>query len=136
MQSIAATSGVRIDQRHGQVVAAEKPGEDTRGHRLPLGIALGPPRRQAGRDGRRGFQRLLIERAGILPLLAEAGGADGTEMTRGRGLLCHQPTQRPQSGVDIIGRLRRHAGHHQGLRQARVVIGQSFLEPHPFRSFD
>src|SRR5258708_16014690 len=45
MQSIAATPSVRIDQRHGQVVAAEEPPESTRGDRLPLGIPTPPPPR-------------------------------------------------------------------------------------------
>src|SRR6266849_4533260 len=40
MQSIATTAGVRIGQRHGQVVAAEKPGESAAGDGFPLGIAI------------------------------------------------------------------------------------------------
>ena len=72
----------------------------------------------------------------MLPLFAETGGADGAEMTRRCRLLRHQPAQRPQSGIDVAGRLRRHARHDQGLRQARVVVGQAFLEPHPVRRLD
>ena len=57
-------------------------------------------------------------------------------MTRRIRLLRHQPAQGPQAGIDIVRRLRRHARHHQGLRQARVVIGEPFLEPHPVRRLD
>ena len=65
MQSIAAAAGLQIDQRHRQIVAAEKPGECARGVGFPLGIAVRTPGRQAGRDRRGGFQRLLIERARV-----------------------------------------------------------------------
>ena len=136
MQSIATTAGVRIDQRHGQVVAAEKPREDARCDGFPLGIAIRAPRCEAGSDRRRGFHGLLIEGAGMLPLFAEAGGADRPEMTCRCRLLCHQPAQGPQSGIDVARRLGRHACHHQSLRQARVVVSQSFLEPHPIRRLD
>ena len=57
-------------------------------------------------------------------------------MTRRCRLLRHQPAQGPQAGIDIVRRFRRHACHHQGLRQARVVIGQPLLEPHPVRRLD
>src|SRR5258708_29864631 len=76
VQSIAATAGVRIDQRHGEIVAAEKPRENARCHGFPLGIAIRPPRREAGSDRRRCFHGLLIESTGMLPLFAETGGAD------------------------------------------------------------
>ena len=72
----------------------------------------------------------------MLPLFAEAGGADRPEMPCRRRLLRHQPAQRSQSGLDIGRRLRRHARHDQSLRQARVVVGKPFLEPHPVRRLD
>ena len=84
MQSVAATAGLGIDQRDRQIVAAEKPGENAGGDRLPFGVAICAPGGQAGGDRRRGLHRLLIERARRLAQFAEAGGADGTEMT-GRG---------------------------------------------------
>ena len=62
MQPVAATAGLEVDQRDGQVVAAEEPCEGARRARLPLGIAFGAPRRKAGRDRRRCLDRLLIER--------------------------------------------------------------------------
>ena len=46
----------------------------------PLRVAIGAPRRKAGRNRRRGLERLLIERlAASGELLAEALGADGPE---------------------------------------------------------
>jgi hypothetical protein len=50
VQSIAATAGVRIDQRYEQTVSAEKPAENPRCDGFPLGVAIGPPSREAGRD--------------------------------------------------------------------------------------
>ena len=79
VQSIAATAGVRIDQRHGQIVAAEKPAENPRCDGFPLGIAVRSPRSKAGRDRGCGFHGLLIEGARMLPLFAKTRGADGTE---------------------------------------------------------
>src|SRR5208282_1211031 len=67
VQSIAATAGVRIDQRHGQVVAAEKPPEDAHCDGFPLRVTLSPPSREAGGDRGRSFQWLLIKGAGMLP---------------------------------------------------------------------
>jgi len=43
MQSIPATAGLGIDQRDGQVVAAEEPCEGARRHGFPFGIAIRPP---------------------------------------------------------------------------------------------
>src|ERR1019366_4086408 len=65
VQPIATTSGEGIDQGHGQVVAAEKPGEDTGCDGLPFAIAIRSPGREAGSDRRRCFQGLLIEGAGM-----------------------------------------------------------------------
>ena len=53
-----------------------------------------------------------------------------------RRLLCHQPAQGSQTGIDIGGRLRRQACSDQGLRQARIVIREALLEPHPVRRLD
>ena len=72
---------MEIDQRQGQIVAAEKPGESARGHGFPLGIVVRLPRRKAGRDGRGCFHGLLIKGTGMLPQFAEASGADGAETT-------------------------------------------------------
>src|SRR4051795_6279258 len=43
MQAVAAASGVEIDQRQGEIVAAEKPGESACRIGLPFGVACGTP---------------------------------------------------------------------------------------------
>ena len=136
MQSIAATAGHGIGERNRQIVAAEKPGENLRCDRLPFGIVVRVPRGQTGRNCRGGLQRLLIEGVRRLPQFAETGRADGAEMARRCRLLRHQPTQGSQPGVDIDGCLRRQTCDDQGLRQARIIVGEAFLEPLPVRRFD
>ena len=82
MQSVPTTAALRIDERHRQVVSAEKPGEDVCCGRFPFGIAVRAPRRQAGGDRRRRFHRLLIERARRFPEFGETGCADRPEIAR------------------------------------------------------
>src|SRR5258707_9972977 len=113
VQSIAANAGMRIDQRNRQVVAAEKPPEDAHCDGFPLHIALCPPGREAGSDRGRGFEGLLIEGAGMLPLLAEAGGANRPAMTSRSRLLPHQATQRSQFSLCIVPRVRLRDCCHQ-----------------------
>ena len=105
-----------IDQRHRQIVA--RPGTSRKpAPRIgfPFRVAVRAPSRKAGRDRRGGFQRLLIEGAGCVALVAEACRADRPEMPRRRGLLGHQPAQRPQAGLDISGLLRAPCPSGSGL---------------------
>src|SRR5712691_6779261 len=99
MQSIAAAPGAEIDQRQGEIVAAEEPFESVACGRFPPRIAIRPPSREACGDCRRGFHGLLIERARMLPIFAETCGTDRPEVTCRRGLLRHQPAQGPQTGI-------------------------------------
>ena len=64
MQSIAATAGLRIDQRHGQIVAAEKPCEGACCVGFPFGIAIRPPCREAGRRSSPWLPRAADRRRG------------------------------------------------------------------------
>src|SRR5690348_6472791 len=73
MQSVPATAGRDIDERERKVVAAEKPSEDVGGDGLPFGITARAPRRQAGGNRRRRFDRLLIESTRGFPEFAETG---------------------------------------------------------------
>ena len=66
-------------------------------------------------------------------MLAETGRADRPELTGRCRLQRHQPTQGSQTSVDIAGVSRRHAGDNQGLRQARIIVSEAFLEPQPVR---
>ena len=61
VQTVAAASRFQIDQRDRQIVAAKEPCENTRGFGFPFDILIGAPRREAGRDGRRSLERLLIK---------------------------------------------------------------------------
>ena len=131
VQAIAAASGFQIDQRDRQVVAAEKPREYPRGFGFPFDIVIGAPRGEAGRDGRRGLQRLLVERLRRLAPVAKSRRANRAELALGRGLPGHKPTQRLQTGIDIARCLAGDAGHDQRLRQSGVVIGEPVLEPNP-----
>ncbi len=80
MQAVATTARFQIDEGDRQVVAAKEPGEYACSFGFPLDIMIGPPRREAGRNGGCGFQRLLIERPWLLARLAEAFGADRAEL--------------------------------------------------------
>ena len=133
MQSVAATAGLGVNECNRQVVAAEKPGENPGCSGLPFNIVVRAPRRQTGGNRCRRLYRLLIESAGRFSMLAETGRADRPELTSRCRLLRHQPTERPQAGIDIAGGSRRHAGDNQGLRQARIVVGEAFLKPQPIR---
>jgi hypothetical protein len=136
VKSVAATSRVQIDQRHGQIVTAVKPTENTRSDDFPFCIAVRSPSREASCDRCRGFQGLLVEGVGMLSLFAETGRADRTEMTSWCCLLHHQPAQGSQSSVDVGWRLRCHPYHYQGLWHARIIVGQPFLKPDPARRLD
>src|SRR6478736_3887536 len=102
MQAVPATAGERIDQRYREIIATEEPAEGARCPGFPFSIAVGTPRREAGSDRCRCFHGLLIKRAGMLPPLAEAGGADRPEMTCRGCLLRHEPAKSLQSGIDIL----------------------------------
>ena len=135
MQSIAATAGLRIDERDGQVVAAEKPREDTRWrwlstrHRHPPAMPRGRPRwspwlpRAADR-----------RRAGCCRCSPKPPVPTGRKWPA--GVVCCVISQRSDRNPasTYVRRSRCHARHHQGLRQARIVVGQPFLEPHPVRA--
>ena len=83
MQAIAAAAGFRDRPAASDRSLLPRNQANARGRdRLPFGVAVGAPGREAGRDRRRGLQRLLIERARRLALVAEAVGADGPEKTR------------------------------------------------------
>ena len=64
MQSVATAARFEIDQRRRQIIGAEKPRKGALRIDLPFGVAVGAPRREAGRDRRGRLQRLLIERRG------------------------------------------------------------------------
>ena len=125
MQPVAAAAGFEIDQRHRQVIAAEEPGEGARGIGLPLGIAVGAPRGEAGRDRRGGFHRLLIERlrrlaavrrscpsrpAGNSPLApSAASSASAAIASRPRHRRAFRSPARSRSGPAAGARCRRQA---------------------------
>src|SRR6185437_15544956 len=58
VQSIAAAAGFRVDQRQGQIIAAEEPCERCCCMRPPRGITVGTPSSEARRDGSGGFHWL------------------------------------------------------------------------------
>src|SRR6185312_16754587 len=61
VQYIAAASRVGLDQRQGQIVAAEKPCERPGCMRTPGEITVGAPSGEARGEGGGGFHGLLIE---------------------------------------------------------------------------
>ena len=73
---------------------------------VSIRVAIGAPCRKAGRDRRRGFQRLLIERLAAPGAVAEALRADRPEQACRCGLQRHEPTQGSQAGLDIAAALR------------------------------
>ena len=92
---------------------------------------VGTPRGEAGCDGRRGFQWLLIERPRRPARLAKSFRSDRTELAIRGCLLSHQPAQGFQASLQIDRRLGGQAGQDQGLRQARIVVGKALFEPDP-----
>ena len=75
--------------------------------------------------------------AAALRLVAEALRADGPERAGRRGLQRHQPRRVLQAGARPRTRsLVAMPGDDQRLRQARVVVGEAVLEPHPIRRLD
>jgi hypothetical protein len=71
MQPIATASRFQVDEGRREIVAAEEPGKGPLGIRPPFRITVRAPSGKAGRDRRRGFERLLIELERLL--------ASGTE---------------------------------------------------------
>src|SRR6185437_4081176 len=98
---------------------------------FPLDVMIGAPRGEAGRDGRRGLQRLLVERPRRLAPVAESAGSDRPELAFGRGLPGHEPAQRLEADIDITRCLAGDAGYNQRLAQASVIVAQPILEPDP-----
>src|SRR5579862_3431754 len=102
MQSVAAASAVRVDQRRCKVVSAEEPLEGARRMSFPTWIAVRAPGGKAGRDARGRLERLLIERERGPAQMTEALRADGPEKSVLRGLQRHDPAQRSQSGRAVV----------------------------------
>src|SRR4051794_21107531 len=109
MEAIATAAGVRIDQWGPQVVFAQEPAECAGGPCRPLHAPVRPPRGEAGGNRRGRLDRLLVECFGRLANPAEAPGADWSEASRCGGLQRHEPTERPQTDLDVPWRLGRQA---------------------------
>ena len=93
MQAVAAAAGFQVDQRQ----STDHCCPETRRTRAPprpsIDIAIGPPRRQAGRDRRGRFQRLLIERPRRACACRRNSSCRRAEKARRRRLQRHQPAQ-------------------------------------------
>ena len=132
MQPVTAAAGFQVDQGQTTDRCCRETSANARAaSAFHVEIAIRAPGRKAGRDRRRGFQGLLIERLWQLSLLAEPLGTDRSEEPAGRRLQRHEPTQGSQAGLDIGRRAGRMPRHDQGLGQPRIVVGEPFLEPHP-----
>ena len=122
MQPVATASGLDVDQRQRQIVAAGNQAK-ARAASVRHSVAVGPPRCEARGDCRRGFERLLIEgRGGVrcFPKLSEPTGRK-----KPAGAVCSVISQRRvQPGFDLAVR-RRHPGNDQGLGQPRIVVGKA-----------
>src|SRR5215213_7621348 len=59
MQPVTTATRFQVDQGQHQIIASEEPGECACRVCAPFGIAIDAGSRKAGRDRRRGFQRLL-----------------------------------------------------------------------------
>ena len=79
MQTIATASRFDVDEGCREIVTAEEPGKCPLGISLPFEITVRAPRCKAGRDRRRGFERLLIELERLFTLGTETVGADRSE---------------------------------------------------------
>ena len=82
MEAIRTASRIGIDQRCLQVVFAHKPAERARCPRQPFRTLIRPPRGKARGNRCARLDWLLIERVGLVANLAEAFGANGSEVSR------------------------------------------------------
>ena len=131
MQAIRTAPRNGIDQRHMQVVLAQKPGKRTHRSLPPLFAAVNASRGEArGNCGGR-LDRLLVECVGLVVYFAEALGANRSEASGRRSLQRHEPTERPEAGLDIRHRIGRQSGLNQRVRQSRVVVGENVFKPEP-----
>jgi hypothetical protein len=86
VQSVAAATGFRVNQRRLEIVAAQEPIESTHGMGFPVGIAIGTPCGKTGRDARGRLEGLLIEWTRLPAKITETLGAHRPEDSVFRGL--------------------------------------------------
>ena len=132
MKSVFASACCCIVERHVQVVLAKKPAEDAMGFVEPVSVVRQPICLKTGGDCRAGLDRLLIEACLFFALFVGSVGADGNKNLCVTAVLgSYKPFERLDSRRDHSLVIAAPSRKHQRLRQPRIRVRKTLLEPMP-----